>query len=166
MRAAQWDSGVSVWRQWETLLAMQVGSIRGNSHHCAWFSSIFSPAVCFCERLLCCVLIAHQIRGKENSPNQLASLKGSVLFPVWFRNERDVSAFTMLLPPVDQLTDCPSPHSRSLQAGSVSNGGSVCAYSASYSSSERAWWYLTVDKFKGTREIIKYCWVFKFNKFK
>lgn len=146
---------------------MQVGSIRGNSHHCAWFSSTFSPAVCFCANLLrCVVLVAHQTRGKEDSPSQLASLKASGLFPACFGNERDASAFAMLLPPVDQLTDCPSPHSRSLQAGSVSNGGSVCACSTPYSSSEGAWRYLTIYKFKGTREIIKYCWVFKLNKFK
>lgn len=63
VRAAQWDGRVSGWRQWETLLAMQVGGIRGNSRHCVSFSSIFSPAVCFCENLLCCVLIVHQIRG-------------------------------------------------------------------------------------------------------
>lgn len=144
---------------------MQVGSIRGNSHHCASFSGTFSPAVCFCENLLCCVLTARQIRGKERFTKSAGQFEG-FLFPVCFGKERDASASAMLLPPVDQLTDCPSPHSRSLQAGSVSNGGSVCAYSTSYSSSERAWRYLTIYKFKGTREIIEYCWVFKFNKFK
>lgn len=116
----------------------------------------------------CCAASSPRIRsgGKKDSPSQLASLKASGLFPACYGNERDASAFAMLLPPVDQLTDCPSPHSRSLQAGSVSNGGSVCAYSTSYSSSERAWRYLTIYKFKGTREIIEYCWVFKFNKCK
>lgn len=66
-------------------------------------SSIFSPAVCFCENLLC---RASDQRAKKNSPNQPPSLKGSLEFPVRLRNKRECFCLRDAVdPPVDQLAD-------------------------------------------------------------